>query len=162
MAIMKWHPARELTRWSAFEDFPREMRRMWREMDRMFDNFFRGGEFEEAEHALTRWSPDVDIAETDDAFVVKAELPGITKDDVKITLRDNVLTIKGEKKQEKEMKKENYHRVERCYGAFQRSFTLPATVKADKIEATYKDGVLTLTLPKVEEAKPKEIEVKVE
>lgn len=122
MAIVRWSPARDLARWSSFEDFPREMRRMWREMDRMFDNFFRGGESEEAEHPLTRWSPDVDILETEDSFVVKAELPGLTKDDVKITLRDDVLTIKGEKMQERETKKENYHRIERNYGAFHRSF----------------------------------------
>ncbi len=162
MAIVRWSPARDLARWSSFEDFPREMRRMWREMDRMFDNFFRGSESEEAEHPLTRWSPDVDIHETEDSFVVKAELPGLTKDDVKITLRDDVLTIRGEKKQEKETKKENYHRIERNYGAFHRSFTLPTSVRSDKIEATYEDGVLTLTLPKVEEAEPKEIEVKVQ
>jgi HSP20 family protein len=89
------------------------------------------------------------------------ELPGVNKDEVKITLESNILTIRGEKKQEKETKKENYHRIERSYGSFERSFTLPTSVKSDKIDAAYNNGVLQITLPKVEEAKPKQIEVKV-
>jgi HSP20 family protein len=103
----------------------------------------------------------VDIAEHDDAYTVKMELPGVNKDEVKITLESNILTIRGEKKQEKETKKENYHRIERSYGSFERSFTLPTSVKSDKIDAAYNNGVLQITLPKVEEAKPKQIEVKV-
>jgi HSP20 family protein len=162
MPIMKWNPSKEVTKWGTFEDYPREIHRMWRDMDRMFDSFFRGQDFEETEHKVSRWSPNVEIAESGDAFVVKAELPGVSKNDVKVSLRDNLLIMRGEKRQEKDEKKASYHRVEREYGAFERSFTLPSTVKSDKIEATFKDGVLTLTLPKVEEAKPKEIEVKVE
>jgi len=125
----------------------------------MFDGFFRGSQEEDT--ALALWTPAVDIAEHDDQYVVKVELPGVSKDEVKITLESNILTIRGEKKQEKETKKENYHRVERSYGSFQRSFTLPTTVKSDKIDASYNNGVLTVALPKAEEAKPKQIEVKV-
>jgi len=125
----------------------------------MFDGFFRGTGDED--YAISSWTPAVDITEHDDQFVVKVELPGVNKDDVKITLENNILTIRGEKKQEKETKKENYHRVERSYGSFQRSFTLPTTVKSDKIDAAYKDGILQIALPKAEEAKPKQIEVKV-
>jgi HSP20 family protein len=107
------------------------------------------------------WTPAVDITEKDDEYLVKVELPGVEKNDVQITLESNILTVKGEKKQEKEEKGENYHRMERSYGSFQRSFTLPTTVKSDKIDASFKDGVLSIRLPKSEEAKPKLIEVKV-
>lgn len=106
------------------------------------------------------WFPSVDISESKEEFTVKVELPGINKNDVKITLQENVLTIQGEKKQETESKERNYHRVERSYGSFSRSFRFPSMVKADKIDANYKDGVLTISLPKAEEAKAKEIDVK--
>jgi len=129
-------------------------------MNKMFNNFFRG-DIQDEDSAFMAWTPAVDIAEHDDEYLVKVELPGVNKEDVKITIESNVLTIRGEKKQEKETKKENYHRVERNYGSFQRSFTLPSTVKSDKIDASYKDGILSISLPKAEEAKPKQIEVKV-
>jgi len=95
------------------------------------------------------------------SFVVKADLPGVNKDDIQIDLKDNTLTLKGEKKFENKVSKDNYIRVERSYGTFVRSFTLPQNVDAEKIKATYKDGVLELTLPKKEEAKPKQIKVDV-
>jgi HSP20 family protein len=107
------------------------------------------------------WTPAVDIAEQENAYEVKMELPGVNKEDVKISLESNILTIRGEKKQEKEEKQKNLHSVERTYGSFQRSFTLPTTVKSDKIDAVFTDGVLSITLPKIEESKPKQIEVKV-
>jgi HSP20 family protein len=129
-------------------------------MNRMFDTMFRYDTRDE-DSGFSAWSPAVDIAEHDDGYVVKVELPGVNKEDVKITIESNILTIRGEKKQEKETKKENYHRVERSYGTFQRSFTLPTTVKSDKIDATYNNGILNIALPKAEEAKPKQIEVKV-
>jgi len=153
MSLIRWNPARELAAW------PSDLFGIQREMNRMFDSFFRGSRDED--YSLSTWIPAVDIAEHDNEYVVKLELPGVNKEDVKITLESNILTIQGDKKQEKETKKENYHRVERSYGAFQRSFTLPTTVKSDKIDAVYKEGVLTISLPKAEEAKPKQIEVKV-
>jgi len=103
----------------------------------------------------------VDIYETGESVVVKAELPGLTKEQVGIEVKDGVLTLKGERKVEKEVKEENYHRIERAYGTFQRSFSLPATVDQEKISAVLKEGVLEVTLPKKEQAKPKQINVSV-
>jgi len=153
MSLVRWNPARELATW------PSDLFGIQREMNKMFDGFLRGTTDED--YAISSWTPAVDIAEHDDGYLVKVELPGVNKDDVKLTLENNILTMRGEKKLEKETKKENYHRVERSYGTFQRSFTLPAAVKAEKIDASYKDGILTVLLPKAEEAKPKQIEVKV-
>ena len=155
MSIVRWNPARELA------TFPGDVINMQREINKMFDNFFRGGTLEDGSLGSSVWTPAVDVEERDDEYQVKVELPGVNKDDVKITMQDNVLTIRGEKKQEKESKNSNYHRVERSYGSFQRSFTLPTSVKHDKIEASYKEGILTIGLPKAEDAKPKQIEVKV-
>jgi HSP20 family protein len=150
MAIVRWSPARELA------TVPTDILSMEREINRMFDDFFRSDR-DEPSFLAPAWRPAVDITEEDDAFVAKVELPGVNKDDVKITMQDNVLTIRGEKKG----KEENLRRVERHYGSFQRSFTLPTSVKSDKIEAEYKDGILTISMPKAEEAKPKHIDVKV-
>ncbi len=129
-------------------------------VDRLFDDFFglERGTMREPSLAVV---PAVDLEETDDAFKITAELPGMDKKDIHITFENNVLTISGEKKAEKEIKEENYHRLERSYGKFQRSFELPGYINRDKIEADYKDGVLHITVPKSEEAKPKQIEVKV-
>jgi HSP20 family protein len=153
MSLVKWNPARELATW------PSDLFGIQREMNRMFDGFFRSTQDED--YTLSSWTPAVDITEHDDEYSVKVELPGVNKDDVKLTLENNILTIRGEKKQEKETKKENYHRIERCYGSFQRSFTLPNAIKSERIDASFKDGILTVILPKAEEAKPKQIEVKV-
>ena len=108
------------------------------------------------------WVPRVNIAETDKAFEIKAEIPEVNKEDVKVTVHNGVLTIQGERKQEKEEKGKKFHRVERYYGSFTRSFTLPDNVDETKISALFKDGVLNLQIQKTEEAKPKSIEVKVE
>jgi HSP20 family protein len=110
---------------------------------------------------LTNWVPACDIYETEKEIVLKAELPGLKKEDVFVSIENSVLTIRGERKFEEEVKKENFHRVERSYGEFLRSFTLPAFIDATKILAEFKDGLLMVTLPKREEAKPKQIEVKV-
>jgi HSP20 family protein len=108
------------------------------------------------------WAPRVDIAETDKAFEIKAEIPEVNKEDVKVTVHNGVLTIQGERKQEKEEKGKKFHRVERYYGNFTRSFTLPDNVDETKISASFKDGVLNIQIQKIVEAKPKSIEVKVE
>lgn len=155
MAITRWKPERELSTWSPFRD----LLNMQKELGRVFDGLFTDYDTE-GSFAAT-WAPRVDVVERKDSYVIKAELPGVDKNDVKITLQENVLTIRGEKKQEKEEKDSNMHRIERSYGAFERSFSLPTNVKGEKIDASYKDGILAITLPKVEEAKPKEIEVKV-
>ncbi|MER3524963.1 MAG: molecular chaperone [Ignavibacteria bacterium] len=154
MSLVRWNPVRELA------TIPSSILEMQKEINRMFDRFFRGGVVDEGDLLSTMWMPAVDLIEKDDEFVAKVELPGVRKDDVKITLHDNVLTIRGEKKEEKETKDSNYHRLERTYGSFQRSFTLPTAVRQDKVEAEFRDGVLSITLPKAEEAKRKQIEVK--
>jgi len=105
------------------------------------------------------WMPAVDLREEEARFVVDVELPGVKKDDVEIHVENNVLTVRGERRFESGVKKESYHRVERTYGRFSRSFTLPVRVKVDAIEATLEDGVLSLSVPKAEEAKPRKIAV---
>jgi len=107
------------------------------------------------------WVPVVDIIETESEYLIKAELPEVKKEDVKITLQEGVLTIQGERKQEKEEKGKKFHRIERTYGTFSRSFTLPGYVDDAKVSAEFRDGVLNLHLPKSEKAKPRAIEVKV-
>ncbi len=148
MSLVKYNPQRDV-----FSDLVT----IQKEMNKLFTNFWN----DDLETGpLSTWYPSVDITEGKDHFVVKAELPGVSKNDVKITLQENVLTIAGEKKQESESKDHNRHRIERNYGSFTRAFRLPSLVKPDKIDANYKDGVLTITLPKAEEAKTKEIEIK--
>ena len=131
---------------------------------RLFDEpftMFRPLQPTEENWQMTAWTPLCDIYETDKELVFKLELPEVKKDDVAITLENNVLTMKGERKFEEKTDHENYHRVERRYGEFLRSFTLPTFVDATKIDAEFKHGVLTVTLPKFEEARPKHISVKV-
>ncbi|HXX65309.1 MAG TPA: Hsp20/alpha crystallin family protein [Bacteroidota bacterium] len=155
MALIRWNPVRDGV------TFPSDMFQMQREIDRMFDRFLGGSLAEDGSVFTSNWTPAVDITEHENEYIVKMELPGVSKDDVKITLENSVLTVKGEKKQEKESKSSNFHRVERTYGSFQRTFTVPSGVKADSIDASYKDGILNIALPKAEEAKPKQIDVKV-
>ena len=130
------------------------------EMGRMFNDLFASPN-EPTDETEERWSPSVDIAETDSGFEVRAELPGVKQDDVNVSVRDNVLTLRGEKRQEETDEGKDYRRVERHYGSFQRAFTLPPNVNSEAITANYRDGVLTLTVPKVEEAQPKEIPIEV-
>jgi HSP20 family protein len=149
--------ANELTEWKPF----REVSRLRREMDRLFEDFF-GPTRRAFRPLLEEFAPPVDIEETADKVTVKAEVPGIDAKDIDISLTGDLLTIKGEKKSEKEEKGKNFHLVERSYGSFSRALRLPAAVDADKIEATYKAGVLTVTCPKKEVARPKVITVKPE
>jgi len=111
------------------------------------------------EEAMGSWAPLCDIYEEGDNIVVKAELPGLDRNDIDVQVENNVLTLRGERKRENEVKSENLFRMERYYGTFTRSFTLPASVDTEKIRAEYKEGVLLLTMPKVEEAKPRKIKV---
>jgi HSP20 family protein len=153
-----------LVRWNATHDlpaFPSDVLSMQREINRMFSHFFRGGSQEEEAIMPSAWVPAADIAEREDDYVVRMEIPGVPKEDVRITIQESVLTVRGEKKQEKESRGSQYHRVERSYGSFTRSFALPSAVKADAIDATYRDGILQVTLPKAEEARPKQVDVKV-
>jgi HSP20 family protein len=122
-----------------------------------FNQFLRGDV--DSQESTRTWAPAVDILETTESYVVKAELPGVPKEDVHITVENNVLTLKGERRFEKDETKENYHRVERTYGAFARSFTLPTRVDHDSVQAKFDNGVLTITVPKAAEAKPKQVEI---
>lgn len=150
-------PARSFRAISA--DPFRELFELQRGINQFFgDNF--GGSREDI--ALKAWTPAVDVYEDQDAFLIKLELPEVNRNDVKVNLDDNTLSISGERRVENEEKRENYHRVERSYGQFYRSFTLPPNVDTSAINAQFKDGMLRLSLPKKEEAKPKQIEVKVE
>jgi len=130
-------------------------------MDDFIEKFFYGWPTFEKENDIS-WSPRVDIHETEKEIIIDAELPGIAKEDIKVELKNGILTISGERKQEKKTEKGNSYRIERHYGKFERSFGLPETVADDKVNAKFKDGILSLTLPKTEKAIPKEITVNVE
>jgi len=127
------------------------------DMDRLFDSFL--GRMPSEEYA-TMWIPAVDVEETKDSLVVRAEIPGMKKEDIKIQTVGEGLVISGERRHEAEEKDRHFHRVERTYGKFQRAFALPVEVEPDKAKASYKDGVLEITFPKSEKAKAEEIEVK--
>ncbi|MCC5789307.1 MAG: Hsp20/alpha crystallin family protein [Opitutales bacterium] len=142
MQITKWHP-------------------LW-EIQDMFDRYLRTSGEGQALAPSGDWSPRVDISETDKAFIIKAEVPEVNKEDVSVSFENGVLSISGERKQEAEEKGKTFHRVERHYGSFCRSFSLPENVDDENIKATFKDGMLKLEIPKIEKAKPKAIEVKVE
>jgi len=126
----------------------------------LFDRFLEDFEFPGLFSEEMTFRPAFDVSETEKALIVQAEVPGMDQKDIDINLSDGLLTITGEKKHEKEDKEENYHCVERRYGKFSRTMRVPFEVEADKVDATYKDGVLKVTLPKSETAKPKKIEIK--
>jgi len=151
MAIVRWEPFRDLAG-------------LQERMNRLFEDSLRsrGTSGQEDDWALGgSWAPPVDIYEHEGNIVLKAEIPGIDPKDVELRVENNVLTVKGHRKLEEEVKRDNYHRIERAYGIFTRSFTLPTTVDAEKIKADYKDGLLKVVLPKREEAKPKQISINV-
>ncbi len=138
-----------------------EVSNLERRINRLFGDALSNFDWQYRDNAGAAWVPPVDIFEEPDALRITAEVPGVSPDNLKISLENNVLTINGTKEQVAQERSERVHRYERTYGAFERSFTLPATVDANNIKASYEHGVLTLTLPKVEKAKPRQIEVKV-
>jgi HSP20 family protein len=147
-----------LVRWEPFQDLLAIQERM----NRLFDETLqRTRSREEEDISAGLWAPPVDIYETENEIVLKAELPEIDQKDIEIKVEDNTLTIRGERRFDQETKKENYHRIERAYGKFSRSFSLPNTIDQEKIKASYKDGILKLVMPKKEEKKPKQITVEV-
>ena len=149
MALVRWKDRCDLAPWSALRDLEDEFSRIFGSWTRDLDR------------PTGAWSPAVDVKETDEAYTIEADLPGVNKEDIELTVLDNALTIKGERKSEKEAKEEGYHRVERRYGSFQRSFHVPGGFDPGKVSANFDKGVLRVTLPKREESKPKQIEVKV-
>lgn len=146
MNLIKWNPCGEM---DTFSDPFR----------RFFEGTFLPGAFLRDESELRNWAPAVDIYEDDGKVVIKAELPGVDKKDIHVDVKDHVLTLSGERSYEKEMKEESFHRKERAFGRFERSFTLPEGLDADRIEADYKDGVLKIEIARPEEKQPKEIAV---
>jgi HSP20 family protein len=153
MAIVRFNPVRDLL------NVEREFNRMFKSMEDRFGLFKKEEYDEEFDNAV--WMPLTDIYEDTDNYKIKADLPGAKKEDVKISFSDGKLSISGERSQEQETKDAKCHRIERTFGKYYRSFTLPQEIKEDKIKAEFKDGQLTVTIPKAEEVKPKEIEIKV-
>lgn len=148
MAIVRFDPFREL---ASMQD----------RINRIFGEAYRRGDDDITMRA--DWAPAVDIFENDQhEIVIKAEIPGLKKDDIDVSVENSTLTLRGKRERETEVKEEQYHRVERAYGMFSRSFSLPQTVDASRVHAEYKDGVLTLTLPKREEAKPRQVQVQIQ
>ena len=143
MAIVRWEPFRELSS-------------LQTEMNRLFNAAF---DTSEGGNGGRRWAPAMDLAETDDHFVLRADLPGMTESDVNIEVEDNVLTVSGERKAEHEENREGFYRVERAFGAFSRSLTLPKGIDADAVSASFDKGVLEVRIPKPEERKPRRITI---
>jgi HSP20 family protein len=142
MALVRWDPIRELDSLQG-------------DMNRLFDRFFEG----RPNGTGRRWIPAMDLVETDDHLVLRGDLPGLTEDDVDIEIKDNVLTVSGERKSENEEKGEGYHRVERSFGSFSRSLSLPQGVDAQKVDAQFDNGVLEVRIPKPAEAKPTRVQI---
>ena len=146
MAIIRWDPFRDLVT-------------LREKMNRLFEDIYPA-QGEERDLLVSSWTPAVDIYETEHELFLTAELPGIEDNDIEIKIEDNTLTLKGERKFEKETKKENYHRVERSYGSFYRSFSIPAYIDQDKIKAEHEQGILKVSLQKKHDLKPRKIEVR--
>ena len=146
MALVRWEPARELDSLQG-------------EVNRLFDTFFGNGRSAPGETRARRWVPAMDLVETEDALVLKADLPGLERDDVAIEVKDRVLTVSGERKAEHAEKADGYYRVERAFGGFSRSLSLPDGVDAEQVEARFDKGVLEVRIPKPEERKPHRVEI---
>lgn len=147
MAIVRWlDPFRDLTS-------------IQERMNQIFEDALARSRGRDEGLRTGMWTPAVDIYEKDDAVVVKAELPGVEKNQISVEVKDGILTLRGERKFERDVKEESYHRIERSYGTFLRSFSLPVSVDQDQVKATFRDGVLEVELPKKEQAKPKQIKV---
>ena len=145
MALVRWDPIRELDSLQG-------------DMNRLFDRFFEGGRTANGSTAR-RWIPAMDLVETEDHLVLRGDLPGMTEDDVDIEIKDNVLTVSGERKSESEDKREGYHRVERSFGSFSRSLTLPHGIDPERVDAKFENGVLEVQIPKPAEAKPTRVQI---
>lgn len=156
-ALMKFNPFRT-SRWDPFRDFEEWENRLQRNLGWPLPTG-NGGDKEAM--TVAQWSPAVDITEDEMEYLIKAELPEVKKEEVKVNVENGVMTISGERKFEKEEKNKKYHRIERSYGSFMRSFTLPEGTSGEKVSAEFKDGVLKVHLPKDEKAKPKAVEVNV-
>jgi len=149
MTIVRWDPFRNMT---TLQD----------RINRVFDEAVTRTKDYDDDVSKCDWRPLVDIFDSEKAIIINAELPGVTKENITLDIKENILTLKGERKSGAEVQKENYYRMERCFGTFERSFTLPASVDPGKIKANFKDGVLTIEIPKPDEKKPKQISINVD
>jgi len=145
MAIIRWDPFRDMVT-------------LREKMNRLFEDVFTGRS-EDKELSASTWAPAVDIFETENELIMTAEVPGIDEKDIEIKIEDNTLSLKGERKFEKETKEENFHRIERSYGSFYRAFTLPNSIDPEKIQAEHENGVLKITMPKRQERKPRKVKI---
>ncbi len=145
MAIIRWDPFRDMIT-------------LREKMNRLFEDMFTT-RTDDKEASASAWAPSVDIYETENELVMTAEVPGLSEKDVEIKIEDNTLTLKGERKFEKQTKEENYHRIERSYGSFYRAFTLPSSIDADKIHAEHENGILKIMMPKRPELKPRTVKI---
>ena len=148
MSLMRWDPSRELEEVSE-------------RLNRLFGRPIATRETGKEALATPDWAPALDIVETPEEYVIQVEVPGITKENVKVNVMDGILRIEGERRQEKEEKGKKFHRIERCYGTFLRTFGLPEYVDETQVRAEFKEGILTIRLPKTQKAKPKTVEIKV-
>jgi len=155
MVVERWSPGRRLVTWSPFREIE--------DMERRFENIFGRSLYPITWRRLPveerEWAPAIEVFEKEDHFIVKAEVPGMKQDDIDVSVVGDMLTIKGERKAESEVKEQDYYCCERSYGSFHRSVSLPSNVNAEKIEASYKDGILEISLPKAPEVKPKKIAI---
>lgn len=148
MAIVRWQPYGAVAS-------------LQNSINKLFNDAFTRTNVDE-DFALSAWKPVVDIFDKDDAIVIHAELPGVKKEDVAIEVKDNVLTLGGERSESKEIKEDKYYRKERTFGSFHRAFSLPAAINPDTIKATFRDGILEIEIPKPEEQKPKQVKISIE
>lgn len=146
MALVRWEPVREIDSLQG-------------EMNRLFDTFFGNGRQGLGEPRARRWVPAMDLVETEDALVLKADLPGLSREDVEIEVKDNVLTVSGERKAEHEEKADGFYRVERAFGSFSRSLALPEGIDAEQVAADFADGVLEVRIPKPAERQPHKVQI---
>jgi HSP20 family protein len=160
MVLERWRPGRELISWRPFRELERDLEEMGRRFEEIFGIPFFPVAWKRAP-IRRAWSPPMEVFEKEDKYVVRAELPGMKREEIEVSIVEDTLTIKGEKKAESEVKEEGYYLCERCYGSFERSISLPTAVETGKAEASYENGVLEISLPKVPEVKPRKIEVSV-
>jgi HSP20 family protein len=150
--------AMTIVRWDPF----RNMATLQDRINRVFDEAVNRSKDYDDEVSTCNWRPVVDIYDSEKAIIINAELPGVTRENITLDVKENALTLKGERKAEEEVQKENYYRMERCFGTFERAFTLPSAVDPGKITANFKDGILRIEIPKPEEKRPKQISINVE
>ena len=160
MVMQRWRPGREVIPWRPIRQIDQVFDDMERQFEEVFDRPFFPVTWKREPH-IRAWSPAMEVVEKENEYLLKAELPGMKKDDIDISVEEDTLIIKGERRAEEEKKGEGYHLCERCYGSFERSIALPKAIESEKVKACYENGLLELTIPKAPEAQPKKVEVSI-